>query len=233
MNQPVLFQKLALFPILIGLTVATFPGQPAAAQMFKPPGAEAPGTSKGGGTRTDTMCMGTTDSKSVIPLLPTTQIGFTTSTHPTLLVYFPPSEIKQVFFSLKDEAGNHYYQTQFAAPQGSGIMPIRFPQEAPDLEVGKKYMWSLALVCGSQLEPDSPTITGWVERRAASDLNGSVIPSLQQASSLGQAGLWYDMIGVLAQLRKNQPDDSSLIRLWKTELTSAGLEAIADKPLLD
>ncbi|NJO44434.1 MAG: DUF928 domain-containing protein [Oscillatoriales cyanobacterium RM2_1_1] len=41
------------------------------------------------------------------------------------------------------------------------------------------------------------------------------------------------MIGVLAQLRKNQPDDSSLIRLWKTELTSAGLEAIADKPLLD
>ncbi|NJO44433.1 MAG: DUF928 domain-containing protein [Oscillatoriales cyanobacterium RM2_1_1] len=149
MNQPVLFQKLALFPILIGLTVATFPGQPAAAQMFKPPGAEAPGTSKGGGTRTDTMCMGTTDSKSVIPLLPTTQIGFTTSTHPTLLVYFPPSEIKQVFFSLKDEAGNHYYQTQFAAPQGSGIMPIRFPQEAPDLEVGKNtcglWLWSAAV----------------------------------------------------------------------------------------
>ncbi|MGL5080968.1 MAG: DUF928 domain-containing protein [Microcoleaceae cyanobacterium] len=226
-------QNFFLSFLAIGLGVSAFSGKPGFAQMFQPPGDEAPITSKGGGTRTDNPCFSdAAGSPSAIPLLPTTQIGLTVATHPAILVYIPQSSVKQVFFSLQDENGNHYYQAQFAVPH-AGVAKIRFPQEAPPLEIGKKYMWSLALICGSQLEPDSPTITGWVQRRETTNPTWTASPSLEQASALGQAGLWYDMMASLAQLKQAQPNDPTVVRAWQTELTSVGLGTLASQPVLN
>ncbi len=227
------------FCLMLTTGVIFFSEQLAQAQMFAPPNNPAPATSKGGGVRTGDQCFSdaTTDSPTVTPLLPATEIGLTVAEHPMIFVYIPNSSVKQAFFSLQDEAGNQHYQTQFSLPQKSGVIGIQVPNEAPPLEIGTKYQWSFVMICGEQLEPDSPSVTGWVERTAVSDptwMNVETVgATLELASSLGQAGLWYDMLAALAQLRQTQPDDSNIAQIWETELTSAGLGAIANQPLVN
>ena len=41
------------------------------------------------------------------------------------------------------------------------------------------------------------------------------------------AGIWYETISILDQLREEQPEDSNLFSIWETVLTSVGLESLA------
>ncbi len=241
MMSAIVSHRIALW-LMLSAGVIFFSEQLAQAQMlsqmFTPPNAEAPATSKGGGVRSGDQCFSdATNSQSATALLPPTEMGLTVAERPMVFVYIPSSSVKQAFFSVQDEAGNQHYQTQFSLSQDSGVIGIQVPNEAPPLEIGRKYQWSLVMICGEQLEPDSPSVTGWVERTTASDSiwidPETASATLELASSLGQAGLWYDMLATLAQLRQAQPDDPNVIQIWETELTSIGLGAIANQPLVD
>ncbi|MGF1492906.1 MAG: DUF928 domain-containing protein [Microcoleaceae cyanobacterium] len=216
----------------LGLIFSAFFADPASAQLFKPQRNGAPATARGGGARgacpTDLA-----EAKPLIPVLPEAQASPTISDRPALFVYVPEASVQRAFFSLEDESGQSVYQSKFELPQDSGILKITLPKTAPALEIGKRYLWSLVMICGEELEPDSPMITGWMERQQPLDGSTSAPVSLNQAAILGQAGLWYDMIDVLAQLKQTQPDDSTILQVWRTELISAGLEEIVDQPFLD
>lgn len=220
-----------LLIILSGIVICSIPAI-AAKVTFRPPGDRAPKTSSGAASRNVSAC-GLTNltGAAVTPLLPTTNIGLTKVERPTIFVYVPQTNAKSIF-SIEDEDSNHVYQSSVSLPQESGVVSLKLPDSAPELKVGKNYKWSLVMICTTDLEPDSPFVSGWVRRVKAPILKDSD-PTIESVSLLAQTGIWYDTLSTLAQLRRNQPNNYAASASWQELLESVGLNAIANKPLIN
>ncbi|ACK70192.1 protein of unknown function DUF928 [Gloeothece citriformis PCC 7424] len=212
--------------------------------VFKPPDRGKPKDTVGGASRDGGKCR--EDSQEISPYLtaviPAQHPGLTIQEHPKILVYLPNISAEKAFFSLRELSSDGYnqqehYQTILSLPQASGIITVELPKDAPKLEIGKIYKWSFVVMCNNQLRPDSPVVEGTIERIA---LNSPLSEQLQKALGLervalyGQAGLWYDAISSLAQLRQNEPKNLELVTIWQDLLNSQMVElnAIANQPLI-
>ncbi|MBW4508703.1 MAG: DUF928 domain-containing protein [Scytonematopsis contorta HA4267-MV1] len=241
--------RYALFGIALLIAVSSLPVLNTASYAktkvtFRPPANQAPKSTTGGASRDSDMCgfstAQNTSSTVVTPLLPNTNIGLTTTERPNIFVYVPKTIAKKAFFSVQDENTNHYYQTTIDLPEKPGVMEIKLPDSAPQLKTNKNYKWSLAVICGESLEPDSPLVSGWI-RRVESNHNLSNQPSnqassknsLESVSKLATNGLWYDSLTALAQLRREQPSNQNLADSWQELLKSANLNEIAKEPLVN
>lgn len=209
---------------------------PAKAVPFQPPAREAPKRTTGGGSRDEGQCLkaSSKSNASVSPVLPHTNLGLTIEARPTIFVYVPKTSAREAFFSLQDEGKNHHHQMSVKLPSHGGVIGIQLPYDAPALQVGKNYKWSLVTICGQALEPDNPQVTGWIHRvtpdASLSALNSS--DSLESVIRLAKKGVWYDTLSILAQLRQERPNDSNLAQHWHELLTSVGLGAIATEPVV-
>ncbi len=198
---------------------------------FEPPGDPAPESTGGGASRIPEHCL--PSAETVKPLLPQTQLGFTLAEHPTMYVYLPKIQTKQVFFSVQTETGEHHYQEVIAVPETGGIVGLQLPKTAPPLQENINYQWRITVICGEMLQPDSPDYGGWIRRIPHS--NGQTIStelSLDQVAQLAKEKVWYDAVSSLVQLQQKQPNNTTLIENWRELLSSVGLEAIATQPLL-
>lgn len=205
---------------------------------FKPPGAQAPKRSSGGASRDGSKCSTTKNRQGrlITPLLPTTNIGLTLVERPTIFVYVPETTAKKAFFSLQDEDTNHHYQTTLYLQELSGVVEVKLPNSAPALKTGKNYKWSLVMICTEDLEPDSPSVSGWIRRIEPNrSLAGqqNLTSQLKSVSQLAEAGIWYDALSTLAQLRRSQPNNQAYSADWQQLLKLVGLEAIATEPLIN
>ncbi len=205
---------------------------------FIPPAGEeqAPTTnSVGGGSRGDTCAIGKSNKKNgaIVKVLPKSNIGLTTQQRPSIMVYVPESSAQTAFFSMQDEDFNHYYQTTLQLPQKAGVMEIKIPDEAPALATGKNYQYSLAMICGVELEPDDPLISGWIQRVQPKGNLVNQKASVELASRLASNGIWLDAVSTLAELRKSEPNNQSFINSWQQLLNSAGLSEIAQEPIVN
>jgi Domain of Unknown Function (DUF928) len=175
------------------------------------------------------------DNKSVKAVMPASNIGLTVTSHPSIFVYVPRTNAQNGFFSIQDEESNYYYQTSIPLPKQSGVIEVVFPDQAPALEVGKNYKWSLAMICSQYLEPDSPFVTGWIRRvepnKAISHISPSQV-SLDMLNKLAADGIWYDAVSTMAKLRKLHPNNRNLVVSWQRLLEHSELNAIAQEPLL-
>jgi hypothetical protein len=226
---------LCLFALLISEAIL-FENLPSGAVTFTPPAREAPKRTTGGGSRDDGQCLSSRNATEVAiaPLLPDTNLGLTVAERPTVFVYLGKTTAKEAFFSIQDEHENHHYQTTIKLPKQAGAISIQLPNQAPPLEVGKNYKWSLVLICGQRLEPDHPQVTGWIHRLEpnASIAQPESTVSLKSVFKLAEAGLWYDTLSTLAQLRLAQPKDPNLAAHWEELLTSVGLDEMATEPIV-
>jgi hypothetical protein len=238
-----MYQSLLRYPI-IGITLIAFSLLPIwitpsiAGVTFKPPGTQAPQRSSGGASRDGNICGFTTtkatNSVTVTPLIPTTNIGLTVAEHPTIFVYVPGTKAQQALFTLQDDGSKTYYQTTLNLPQKPGVMEVKLPSSVPALKTGKNYKWSLVMICTEELETDSPWVGGWIHRVEAdrSLINQSNRPiSLDLISKLAETGIWYDSLSMLAELRRSQPNNLSLKNAWEELLKSADLNVVANEPL--
>jgi Domain of Unknown Function (DUF928) len=244
--------RYALFGMALLIAVSSVPVWNTASYAktkvtFRPPGTPAPRSTTGGASRDSNMCGFSTNNNSsnlVTPLLPDTNIGLTTTERPNIFVYIPQTIAKKAFFSVQDDTANHYYQTTIDLPEKPGVMEIKLPDSAPKLKTNKNYKWSLAMICGESLEPDSPLVSGWIRRveknhNLSNQLSNqqtnqaSSKNSLESVSKLASNGLWYDSLSALAQLRREQPSNQTLVDSWQELLTSADLNKIAKEPLIN
>jgi hypothetical protein len=214
-------------------TISLLSALPAQALTFKPPGNAAPTQSTGGASRDGGQCLSnaTQAGEGFISLMPTANIGLTRQDRPTFMAYVPQNSAQKAFFSLQSQDGNYYYQASIALPDKGGVISIALPSDAPALEIGKNYQWNLAIVCGENLQPDSPSVAGWVQRVQAGGTEPAV--TLESAEQLANAGIWYDTLSTLAALRRAEPNNVALAQNWEALLGSAGLEAIAAEPLVE
>jgi Domain of Unknown Function (DUF928) len=192
---------------------------------FSAPGDAAPASTASGGTRTDGISAPTA-------LLPTTRYGRTVAARPTFFVYMPPTSSREVFFSIQDQAGNHLYQTLLRISGTGGIISVTLPESAPQLEIGKNYVWFFAPISpGGILRPDNNNVVGWVKRVEAPTAVGAT--ALDRATEYAKAGIWYDTVTVLASAQQTQPGNATLTNEWKDLLKQVGLEAIATQPIAE
>jgi hypothetical protein len=204
---------------------------------FDPPSDGEPDNTAGGASRDGGRCPQDTipSSPTLTPLLPTTNHGLTIADRPTFFVYVPQTSAQKAFFSLKDKDEEYYYQITLPLPKTPGIVSFKLPSDAPALEIGKSYQWSFVTVCGETIAVDAPRVEGWVKRIEpnSTDLRQREnLSPLERAALYGSDGIWYDTLTTLAELRRSQPNDSTLATTWEDLLKSVGLEAIATKPLL-
>lgn len=215
----------------------SLPSRSIADVTFDPPGDGKPDDTAGGASRDGGTCPQDANalSPSFTPLKPTTHAGLTVAAHPTFFIYVPQTSAQKAVFVLKDEKEDYYYQTVLPIPRTAGILSFRLPDDAPTLEVGKTYQWSFIMVCGEGIRPDSPGVEGRIRRIEPNQALSSQLKNLsplERAALYGKNGIWYDTIANLAEQRRSQPNDSTLVATWETLLKSVGLEAIASQPLL-
>ena len=194
---------------------------------FVPPNGDAPRETRGGAAR-DSSCLEAEDTDlSLTALVPQSNYGLTTQSHPVFLVYAPSVPTGSVFFNLRDEQGQSVYETFLPIQNTSGVVTIAMPKDAPPLEVGKAYEWGVAVPCSARLRPDSPFVSSWVRRIEEEEALGNELnPSLEYASQYGQEGIWYDMLALLAELREFAPDSDTVNHNWFNILQSANLAEV-------
>jgi len=206
-----------------------------------PPGQDAPKQTAGGGVRGGNCPAEIGAAVETTPLtllLPESGFGLTVNDRPTLMAYIPPTSASTVEFSIRDDEENYTYRTNIPIDGGGGVVSISLPANLPPLEAGKDYMWSVAMVCvpGDRLQ--DAVAQGFIRRvEADSNLMSQLANAepLAQADVYGKAGIWFESLNTLAELRKAQPTDPKLAASWQELLQSEAvkLDAIADADLIN
>jgi|GEM_PF-528874 len=201
--------------------------------IFTPPSVGVPSATTGGGSRDSSICgQSNLEDAPVTPIKPKASLGLSAVERPVFFAFIPNISASKGLFFLADEEGNAQHETWIELPDRAGIIRFDLPNEVPPLEVGKDYEWSFVLVCGENLRPDDPFVRGTV-RRVDLDLALDVSElSLEKAAALAEAGIWYDTVSVLAELRRRSPDDANLKAQWQALLESQGLESVAEAAIL-
>jgi len=234
----------SFLPLLMKPGLAGIPGTEPISFWNPRPGQTAPKPSrriKGGASRDGNSCgiaQTKTSTDLMTPLLPKSNIGLTQTGYPILLVYFPQSNAKKALFTINDETGEEHYQTYLTLPQKPGVMKINIPDSTSELAKEVKYKWSIALVCGdnTDIEPDSPSIQGWIKRVSPiSQTSQTQSLDLESVKKLGRAGLWFDMLSALMKLRKSQPENMEFKKTWTALLEdkNVGLKEFAEQPFIN
>ncbi|MEA5551825.1 DUF928 domain-containing protein [Anabaena cylindrica UHCC 0172] len=209
--------------------------------LFTPAqGNSAPQQANGGASRVgiyylNPSTVGASGPAALIALLPQSFYGTTVSERPTIMVHLPASNAEEAVFSVKDEAGNMHYSTTIPVAKKVGVVAFKLPANAPDLAVGKKYQWFLALKVNGQLSPSTPYVDGWIQRiHPSADLATAMQQkdALKLATAFGKDGVWYDCLATLATLQAAQPNNPSITKQWEELLSSVNLKEIVKAPLV-
>ncbi len=219
--------------------------------VFPAPDEIAPGSRTGEASRSRGVCPRVTtpltalmpvtkgtssgQSASTTPTTSESVYGLTVAERPTFWFYvpYPLTSSRPVEFVLQDENGNDVYQTQFTeSGTVPGVVGLQLPPTVDPLEVGKRYRWFFLIYCN----PEQPTfVEGWVERvelnpTLKNQLDQATTPQ-QKAALYAEAGVWYEAVTTLAELRRQKPNDQAVSAQWLELLQSVDLEAIATEPV--
>ncbi|NES25525.1 MAG: DUF928 domain-containing protein [Symploca sp. SIO3E6] len=206
-------------------------------QFEPPPGKNKPGQTAGGATRGQCSLQQQDSNKPLTLLTPANQEGLTIAERPTFFFYVPHASIEQAEFTLISQDEEYAYQTNFSLESKGGVFQFQLPAEAPPLEVGKNYQWSVALICDQQERTEDIVVQGQIKRTEANPNLFAQLKSatpFQSAALYGKAGLWYDMVKALAELQLAEPNNSNLVTAWKQLLQSeyVKLDDISQAPIL-
>jgi hypothetical protein len=230
---------LACLSLFTGMLAWSDPA-PTAAQQYRPPKVGTPKRRVGAGTRGPCL----TGKRSLMPLVPEDTYGATVSQQPTFFWYIPPKSMdaapnaaKSAEFRLLDRQGNdtevEIYKSTIPLSGFSGIVSYTLPTSV-QLDEGKEYIWQFSVVCSEDSPSNNPFVEGVVQRiEPAQPLNTriQVSPARDRPSIYASAGIWYDSLTSLANLRCTNPSDVTLTMGWSSLLRSVQLDEIVGEPL--
>ena len=189
-----------------------------------------PGNRRGAATRAGgEQCRADKDQR-LTALVPRSNNGWTLSERPNLHWYMPSSSFKLARFDLYEvgEGEQHQaYSAEFPITGNAGVTSsVHLDPPLPPLTIGQSYRWVIVLVC-----PDQPSrnvfAEGWVQRvqpKAAVAAQLAAAAPEDRFKIYAEAGLWYDTLQELAQLRQAQPQESSLIQEWQELMASESVQ---------
>ena len=227
-------RNLSMFSIGLSMSLVVLPQMPTSAQGLKLPDRGAPSSTTSGGTRSSCV----ESPKSLYALIPERSMGFTAAATPNLMVYMPQTKAKTMEFVLRDKDDNELYRATLPVPAQAGIVSLQLPagQPLPALEVGKDYHWYVALICKPGDRREDVFVDAWIQRvNATSVLQGKLDKATvdERPGIYAKAGIWYEALTTLAELRRTRPQDPVIAANWKELLTSVGLSDMVNEPVLD
>jgi hypothetical protein len=222
---------IALLAIGSLFSLAT-PSQAKSTVKFKPRG--GPGRTVGGASR----------SGDLVALTPRNGAGLTTGAYPTIFVNIPNKvSIKGQNLTLcltsisrDPKNGQPLEETlvatkTFAAPSSAGIVALDFQDLAmPELKIDMPYKWTVGLS-----KPDKTFSCGAKTGNRASSTIERVAPTssldkalrtndpIEQAKAYAEAGIWYESLQIMAELRRNNSVQPQIKEHWQSLLQSGGL----------
>ncbi|MBW4510872.1 MAG: DUF928 domain-containing protein [Scytonematopsis contorta HA4267-MV1] len=153
----------------------------------------------------------------------------TTSRYPTFFFYVPhPSGTALEFILLDDTNSDPLYKQTFKLANQAGIVSITIPNEANvrPLETGKEYNWVLNIVCDARARDKDLFVKGKIQRfEPDQNLTLQLQKALprERAILYATAGFWEDTIKIMADLRRQRPNDSEIKADWESILQSVEL----------
>ncbi|WP_017294124.1 DUF928 domain-containing protein [Geminocystis herdmanii] len=209
---------ISIIPSLIfSVKAIEFPDAP----EREPPQSTAAGGRRGGCVR---------GNMPITPLTPNQDNSVkTVSPQPQFFVYIPPSKAKFFQFILKDETGNEIDNQEIPITESDAIMSINV-SEKTNLEVGKKYLWEISLICNPMVVNNSSYTKGSIERVTLDEnIKKELLANkdiLKQAQIYANNNIWQDTISLVGSIQESQPQE------WQQLLTSVGLENLKEKKLI-
>ncbi len=159
--------------------------------------------------------------------------GQTTLKQPSFwfyISYLPPAQAE---FILQNKEGEDLYRQSFKLSGTPGIVQFRLPSEVA-IQKGQLYHWYLKIKCSPQGSTDD-FADGWVQQvelDAAIEKQLNPSAPLNNAAIYAENGIWYDALTVLAELRRDRPNDNAISTAWNDLLQSVDLNNIAQKPII-
>jgi len=197
-----------------------------------------PTRTQSGATRGTRRCLVAENSPSLVAVVPHNTFGVTLKSHPTFLFYLPvmtarttPSLIE---FVIRDLDDNDIYKVRFNTDGQGGIASISLPENSgvKGLELNQDYRWSVAIICQMNDRGRDIVTEGLIQRVAVPpELAPSVLQGksvVEQAELLSSAGIWYDAVALMAEIRRDQP-----LNQWTSLLQAVELMDLVNQPLLD
>jgi hypothetical protein len=198
---------------------------------YIPPRRGLPGRREGSGTR------GKCPAEPIL-LAPNDHVGLTTSERPTFFWYVAsPNPIEFTLVEEGSDGTDHTVLNRVVEVTEAGIVQMQLPSDTPPLKAGKSYTWTVAIYCNPQsLVGENVFMQASIQR---------VIPDINLAAQLrtaspedkpaiyAAAGIWYDTLTTLANLRRMRPDDAQLKTEWADLLRTVKLpNAVLNAPLV-
>ncbi len=160
----------------------------------------------------------------------------TVSERPTFFFNVPKIE-GNMYFRLYEQRDNGESETRIHKAimpiiSNSGIIGFRFPSDAPPLAVNKNYRWEFEI--GDDITTSK--VKGFIRRvNLSTDLSKQLEQAkpLERASIYAKAGIWFETVKTLVDLRCAQPNSSELNTEWADLLKSVKLDLIAEQPIAE
>lgn len=199
-------------------------------RYIPPKNLDAPKVSNAGISRTCDFCL-----IGLIPLRlnPTTMTPRTISElaprtiseRPTIYFLSPKFNGSVTFKITQIGKPKSSYKKEFKLNAEKGVIAFRIPDDAPTLEVGKTYKWTLNL--NGEQDFDDTGINGYIHRitpqqQLVDQLKNTSSP-IDRAALLGQSGIWYETIQTLAEAKRTMPKNSEVAQEWSELLQSVNL----------
>lgn len=171
------------------------------------------------GSSTRCPCLGPS-LLEIQAIVPKSLVGTTTLVSPTFHVYIPPNHAYGARFGIEDEHGKIIYETVLDRPIPAGVVSFTLPTtpDAPVLEVEKNYYWYFQIMCEKNGYGDFAE--GWIQRVELSDTQKQELAAASPSDRINlyaKAGLWYELLDTVVQLRRQQPVDSPLTATLTTQ----------------
>lgn len=174
---------------------------------YNPPERGTPKTTQGTGSRGCTL----SEPVTVTLLVPKDHTGQTISGHPTFLWHVSGQTSIPIEFALVEPGTAKPLFVQRMQVQKGGIMQLELPKDLPQLETGRKYRWSVSLLCNSNRPSSNVFVQSWIERVATKpELTQQLTTEksqLERARIYGTGGLWYDALAAISTAYNENPSD--------------------------
>ena len=169
------------------------------------------------------------------PLAGVTPTYLTASSRPQFFFHMPALPATNGILTIRSEDSSinlterYFYSTEFNVQGQEGIVGIRLPDEAPPLEIGQTYLWSVAVACDPGNIRDSLRVHGGVLERVA-DVSTTTTNRLE---AYADQGIWQEPLSILAEQYYANPNDGAIASNWADLLNSVGLDpAITTAPIV-
>jgi len=214
---------------------------------FVPPADKSTRRSQGSGSR---GCEESLQENLVTLLIPSKEyIGQTVSGHPTFFWNLSqPVSVPMKFTLMEPGVAKPLYVKQMDSPK-VGIIQMELPKDLPELVAGRKYGWSVTLVCNPRRPSANPYFYSWIERVPATPAleqqlaaatsqtssprqtlpSGNASPETLRKRALiyAQAGLWYNSLADISTAVTANPNNSSVQEDFLDLLAQVGLTEVA------